>query len=662
MTVVTPYSNRRSHRIQNWHDANQQFLSQSLEQIRQALVENAVDQTELLNHELRAALNDDLLGEGVLGSSYDGQPFTVELIARIFDLNEFELSILLLCAGMELDGQWPELCEAVSGVAYPTFGLALSIFKKASWEVLTPSGTLRRSHLIEIGDRNTLVNSPLRIDERILHYLTGVQYLDERLQTIMSPVRSAIALVPSHAKLVDRISSAWTQSPPDTYLPAIQLVGEDSATFRTVAFHVCRQLGLNLHALPAEALPTDWQQLNTFSTLCEREYQLSNMAVLLKCEDLAKEEAARQSVIANFIQNTNLPLIVTSRDHHRQHQRPTISLNITHPTSAEQRQLWESGLGKKAKNWKAPIRSIVSQFNMGPSAIGTVCLQGKAADSPEELQTLCRIQARSKLDELAQRIETRAERDTLVLPEKEQAILQALVAHMSQRSRVYEDWGFDDKSSGISALFIGASGTGKTTAAEVISRELNMDVYRIELSSVVSKHVADTKKNLQHIFDAAKGSGVILLFDEAETLFSNHSQVIDAKDRDPNRGMNYLLKRMETYRGLSILKTNLESSMDSAFLRRFRFVIQFPFPDAKQRAKFWREVFPEGTPTEGLVPERLAKLSIAGGNIRNIALNAAFIAADAGEPVMMKHLLSAAKREYSNLERRLTDAEVKGWI
>jgi len=665
MTTANLHTHNHPASVQNWHDANQRFLSQSLEQVRQALIDNAVDQTEALNHQLRAALNDDLLEGGVLGSSYNGQPFTVELLARIFELNEFELSILLLCAGMELDGQWAKLCEAVSGTAYPTFGLALSIFEKASWEVLTPSGTLRRSHLIELGGGNTLVNSPIRIDERILHYLTGIQYLDERLQSLMTPVSAAGTLVPSHAALVEQITKTWTQSGPNALLPAIQLVGEDGTSLRTVAFSTCKQLGLTLQMLPAEALPTDWQQLKTLSTLCEREYQLSSMAVLLNCEDLENEGAERGRAIANFINNTNLPLIITSRDRRKQQQRSLVSLTVTHPSTAEQRQLWESGLGKKATEWQAPIRGLVSQFNLNPSAIDTVCVQGKTAESPEDLWNLCRVQARPKLDELAQRIEARADWDGLVLPEKEMAVLKELSAHVEQRSRVYEDWGFGSKSGrglGISALFAGASGTGKTTAAEVISRDLNMDIYRIDLSSVVSKYIGETEKNLRRIFDAAEGGGVILLFDEADSLFGKRSQVSDSKDRYANMEVSYLLQRMETYRGLAILTTNLKGSMDQAFLRRLRFVIQFPFPDTKQRTEIWRKVFPASTPTEGLVPERLARLSIAGGNIRNIALNAAFVAANTEEPVMMKHLLLAAKRECLKLERPLTDTEVKGWI
>lgn len=214
---------------------------------------------------------------------------------------------------------------------------------------------------------------------------------------------------------------------------------------------------------------------------------------------------------------------------------------------------------------------------------------------------------------------------------------------------------------GISALFAGANGTGKTLAAEVLANELRLDLYRIDLSSVISKYIGETEKNLRQVFDAAESSGVILLFDEADALFGKRSEVKDSHDRHANIEVSYLLQRMEAYPGLAVLTTNLKNSIDTAFLRRIRFVLQFPFPDAIQRAEIWRRVFPTSTPTEGLDPMKLAKLNVAGGNIRNIALNAAFLATDARESVQMKHLLRATQSEYSKLEKSLTEAEVDSW-
>ena len=272
----------------------------------------------------------------------------------------------------------------------------------------------------------------------------------------------------------------------------------------------------------------------------------------------------------------------------------------------------------------------------------------------------CRVSARARLDDLAQRIEPAADWDDLVLPAAQLQTLRDIAAQVRQRTRVYETWGFAAKGArglGISALFAGASGTGKTMAAEVLASELRLDLYRIDLSQVVSKYIGETEKNLRRVFDAAEEGGAILLFDEADALFGKRSEVKDSHDRYANIEVSYLLQRMEAYRGLAILTTNLKSALDPAFLRRIRFVVQFPFPDAAQRAEIWRRIFPAQHADRGPRRDKLARLNVAGGNIRNIALNAAFLAADAGEPVRMGHLLRAARSEYAKLEKPLTESE-----
>jgi SpoVK/Ycf46/Vps4 family AAA+-type ATPase len=195
-------------------------------------------------------------------------------------------------------------------------------------------------------------------------------------------------------------------------------------------------------------------------------------------------------------------------------------------------------------------------------------------------------------------------------------------------------------------------------AAEVLAAELGLDLYRVDLSQVMSKYIGETEKNLRRIFDAAESGGAILLFDEADALFGKRSEVKDSHDRFANIEVSYLLQRMEAFGGLAILTTNLKGALDPAFLRRIRFVVQFPFPDAPQRWAIWQGIFPRGTPTEGLDHEQLARMSISGGSIRNIALNAAFLAAGEGASVRMHHVVRAAKAEYVKLERPLTASEI----
>jgi SpoVK/Ycf46/Vps4 family AAA+-type ATPase len=198
-------------------------------------------------------------------------------------------------------------------------------------------------------------------------------------------------------------------------------------------------------------------------------------------------------------------------------------------------------------------------------------------------------------------------------------------------------------------------------AAEVIAHELGLDLYKIDLAGVVSKYIGETEKNLRRLFDAAEGGSAILFFDEADALFGKRSEVKDSHDRYANIEVSYLLQRMEAYRGLAVLTTNRRSALDDAFLRRLRFVVEFPFPDTAARAEIWRRIYPRQTPTQGLDPERLACLNIAGGNIRNIALGAAFRAAEAERPVTMEDVLEAARVEYLKIERPLGEAEIRGW-
>jgi vesicle-fusing ATPase len=242
-------------------------------------------------------------------------------------------------------------------------------------------------------------------------------------------------------------------------------------------------------------------------------------------------------------------------------------------------------------------------------------------------------------------------------------MLQELVRHVRHRTQVYERWGFGARTTrglGVTALFAGESGTGKTLAAEVLARELGLDLYRIDLAATVSKYIGETEKNLRRVFEAAEASGAVLLFDEADALFGKRGEVKDGHDRYANLEVAYLLQRMESYRGLAILTTNLRSNVDRAFLRRLRFVVQFPFPDPPQRAEIWRRMFPDSAPLDGIDFAALAKLAASGGSIRAIALSAAFEAAEDGTAITPAHVLRAARVEYAKAERSLTDSESEG--
>jgi SpoVK/Ycf46/Vps4 family AAA+-type ATPase len=308
---------------------------------------------------------------------------------------------------------------------------------------------------------------------------------------------------------------------------------------------------------------------------------------------------------------------------------------------------------------------LAGQFDLNLPAIQRVAREAAPADqavTDEEvaagLWSGCLAQTRVGLDQLAQRLDARATWAQLKLPAEEEGLLRQIERQVAHRARVYDTFGFRERMRrglGISVLFAGESGTGKTMAAEVLAGELDLDLYRIDLSGVVSKYIGETEKNLRKVFDAAEAGGAILFFDEADALFGKRSEVRDSHDRYANIEINYLLQRMDGYRGVAVLATNMRSALDPSFLRRLRFVVEFPFPDAPLRERIWKAVLPSRAEVADLDFQLLSSWEIAGGNIRNIAVNAAFQAAADGVPIGMPQLARAARREYDKIGKLIRD-------
>ncbi len=664
---------------ENWLEANQKHLQAALIPVRGALELHASSANRDANTRSNPQSHSRALQNRIKQDLKEmTAPPALDTLCAAFGLSPFEREVLLLCAGMELDSGFASLCASAQGDplrSYPTFSLAVAALTEPHWSALNPGAPLRHWRLIEVGAGSALTISPLRIDERILHYLTGVRYLDERLVGLVEPLHASGVLVPSHRLLAKQVAMTWSNTADASALPAIQLCGGEFLTKKTIAASACASLGLNLYVIAAGVIPQNPGELEAFTRLWDREAILSSSALLVDCDEVDATDAARERAITQLIEHTGGALIVSSRARRRSLQRPTVTFDVHKPTPDEQRAIWKSMLGKAFSSLNSEVDLLVSQFNLSTHAIHSACNEvpgiasndgGSSANKiGNELWDICLAQTRPRLDDLAQRIETQAKWDDLVIPSQQQQILREIAIHVRQRFKVYQSWGFASKGSrglGISALFTGASGTGKTMAAEVLANELHLDLYRIDLSQVVSKYIGETEKNLRRVFDAAEDGGAILLFDEADALFGKRGEVKDSHDRYANIEISYLLQRMEAYRGLAILTTNMKSALDSAFLRRIRFVIQFPFPDNAQRAEIWRRIFPTNTPINGLNIEKLARLNVAGGNIRNIALNAAFLAAEADEHVGMKHVLHAARSEYVKLEKPLTEAEIGGWV
>ena len=603
--------------------------------------------------------------------------FALEIIKDRFKLSPFETDILLLCAGMELDRGWGLLCGQAQGsehTHYPTFSLALSALDNAHWDGITPNAPLRNWRLIQLKDNsNSLTTKEIVIEEQILHYLLGSRHLNEKLRGLLELVTDRGTLdsnlVSSHQEIVDNLVQVCSEYQ-DFFV--IHLYGSDIASKKSIAVAIVQKLQLNLYTISAEVLPNDTKEIYLLKCLLEREWLLNKTALFLDYDRYCPSDRSKEILVSLLLDNLRCPLIISSQERRQEEHKHLIAVEVKKPTMQEQRWLWSQSLVDIIPEPNKQIDTLVSYFNLNLPAIESVCLQLKSIETNEnnsnineQLWQMCRTQARPHLEQLAQRIESNVTWEDLVLPESELNVLRELATHVRHREQVYHHWGFAHKNSrglSISALFAGASGTGKTLAAEVLGNELQLDVYRIDLSSVVSKYIGETEKNLRKIFDAAEGCGAILLFDEADALFGKRSEVKDSHDRHANMEVSYLLQRIESYQGLAILTSNLKDDLDRAFLRRIRFTIQFAFPDFQQRTAIWQCIFPAPTPTQDLVFEKLAKLNVAGGNIKNIAINAAFLAARSRESIQMKHILKAAQNEYSKLEKPLTDNEIKGWI
>ncbi len=599
-------------------------------------------------------------------------PPALVILANRFGLSSFEQDILLLCTAMELDMSIPTLCGQAQGDPnrpYPTFALALTLFDEPAWDALSPERPLRYWQLIEINQPGIqpLATSPLRTDERVVNYLKGLNYLDDRLTPFFTPLEVGFEsdkLPPSQQTAVETLMSHLENGQDGAGMNIIQLLGADSASKQLVAQRAAAAFGLYLYRLPAELLPPKVAELETLLRLWERESRFLPIAVYLDAQDIAAASLTTEQTrsLNRLLGHSQSLFFFDTREIWPTLNRPSLMLDVTKPTAAEQQAVWQIILGPEADNWPA---RLAGQFNLNLVAMKQIARTVKnqplhnGTGRPEQLWQACLINTRPHLDILAQRIETKATWDDIVLPDEALTLLREIADQVGQRSRVYENWGFRDRMNrglGISVLFAGESGTGKTMAAEVIANHLKLNLYRIDLSAVVSKYIGETEKNLRRLFDAAEDGGAILFFDEADALFGKRSEVKDSHDRYANIEINYLLQRMEGYRGLAILATNMKKSLDQAFLRRLRFTVSFPFPGSEERQLIWQKVFPTKTPQANLELDRLVRLNLTGGSIHNIALNAAFLAAQNGGQVTMPLLLRAARTEFRKLERPINEA------
>ena len=666
--------------FKQWQDKNEQYLSAGLNWLRLRLIRMA----ESIGNgkgPSRRKRSKEIMGalDAMRNVEAAEPPPALVILSRRFGLSHFEQEILLLCAAMELDTRTPSLCAAAQDEpnrCYPSFSLVLALFDEPAWDALSPERPLRYWRLIDINQAGTqsLIHSPFRADERIINYIKGLNHLDNRLTPMLTPFdlhAEDTHLPPSQQEIVTSSVQYLQTTMKESRVPVTQLVGLDSLSKQLVAQQTARDLGLQLYRLPVEFLPTLPAEIEAFARLWQRESLLLPVAVYLDAHEPnpnAKPEGETPSLdrpLQRFLARSNGVFFLSTREIRSDLGAATRILEVKKPTPTEQHAAWHASLGEDINCSDYPS-ILAGQFNLNVPTIECI-VQNVAAEpdnkgriSNDRIWKACLVSTGPKLDMLAQRLEPKANWEDIVLPQEALDLLRQISDQVRQRTKVYDTWGFRQKMNrglGISALFTGDSGTGKTMAAEVISNELNLNLYRIDLSGVVSKYIGETEKNLRRLFDAAEDGGAILFFDEADALFGKRSEVKDSHDRYANIEINYLLQRMESYGGLAILATNMKSALDQAFMRRLRFIVNFPFPSITERKRIMQKIFPPDMPKADLDYDRLARINLTGGSISNIAINAAFMAASKGTQVTMPLLLEAAKSEFRKLERPIKESD-----
>ena len=587
----------------------------------------------------------------------EAPPWALDMLALRFGLSPGERAAVLFAAASECCGQTAALVARI-GSGPPTLGLAMRVCEGLDWAALRPDAALRRARLIALAEvtGSGLSERPFRLDDNVLLFLNGCMQIAPELIAVSQPLPAGAQLA-TDAALVEAIARQCEGDGGKAMgLPVIELVASARGDGVAHALAGLRAAGHGCLVVPLSRLPAEPEALVRLRDLWLRDALLYNLALVLV--DDAPGTAALDPLVGGWAG----PVALVT-DAPRLELTPRRRFAIGHDR-AQQRAAWQAAL-REAGAAASPdaIDRLAHSFHL-PAQVVAELAQSHADAAPEALWAAARAAACPRDIGFVDRIAPVACASQLVLPEEAAATIATIIGAGRAHHRVVGEWGFGDTGArglGITALFAGESGTGKTMAAEAIAQALSLDLYRVEVSAVVSKYIGETEKNLRRVFAAAEAGGGVLLFDEADTLFGKRSEVKDAHDRYANMEVGYLLQLMESYSGITILTTNIDDGLDTAFMRRLRFMVQFPLPGQAERQRIWEGIFPPATPTEGIDHAALGRLSLTGGNIRNIAIGASLRAAAAGAPVGMAHILDAARAELVKLGRPLSDIDHRSW-
>lgn len=655
------------------------------------LNDNSQSQMDTLDNEIIEI--DSLIAEKLENSEVQGIVLPLLHLTRLYNLSEFEVQVLIITLAPELRRKYDRIYAYLQDDITrkrASIDLVLNLlcrYEKDRWQLqnlFTKNGVLLQANLVNlIEDPNSpsgcsSLGQFLKLDPGILNFILGDDNPDSRLLDF------------AHLKSADDTSDfIFTDTKTSQYVsdlidwrfesqvgPAKNLVlhlhGPLGVGKQNLALQQCKRLQCNLLYLDARRLYGDETNIEESLRLAFREAMLLQAPLYIQSVDILIHDESRNkffiSVISKLVDEYGwLTFLAGEKPWQAQHffeNSVFKDIELAMPGFLLRKQAWIKSMESKGEQLDDEIAiQLASQFHLTPGQIQTATdainlehslKSHSSIDNNSELVDACRDQSNQRLRDLAVKVDALYNWNDLILPHHSQSLLKQICDQIRQQHKVFNLWGFDKKLSygkGLSALFSGPPGTGKTMAAQVIANEIQLDLYKVDLSTVISKYIGETEKNLSHIFREAENSNSILFFDEADAIFGKRTEINDAHDRYANIEVSYLLQKMEEYDGIVILASNFRSNMDDAFMRRIRFIIEFPFPDEESRLQIWKIHFPEQAPVaDDIDYDFLAKqFPIPGGNIKNIILNAAFQAAKCDTPITMDHLLEGTKHEYEKI-------------
>ncbi len=622
-------------------------------------------------------------------------------LKELFGLSDLEVQVVVICLAAEIDLKYERLYAYLQDDVTkkrPTVDLVMRLLcpsveaRVAARRAFEPHAPLQEWQLVTQYEdsnarRSVMLGRYLKLDERIAGFLLDSDEVDARLMPLEN--RETEQLYAPRRETRERVlvfGQAWPRASPGA-APVFMFHGRYGTGKRAAARILAESQGQSLLVLDAASLlGAEYSTLTQTLKLAEREAILSSAVLCWNETDAfliySREHEMSHRIFVRALAESRVPTALLAEKAWEPARelgdRPFLRLEMPDPTYAERRDLWADHLSSSSREWsEADLGSLVARFRLTAGQIRDAVSRARTlawTRDPihghlelKDIDTACRSQAQHRLGSLARKLEPRYTWDDIVLPRAQRSTLRLICTTIRHRATVYGDWGFDRKLSlgkGLIALFAGPSGTGKTMAAEIIANDLGLDLFKIDLSAVVSKYIGETEKNLERIFGEAQDSDAILFFDEADALFGKRSEVKDAHDRYANIEIAYLLQRTEEYNGLVILASNIKKNMDEAFVRRLHFTVDFPFPEEAERLEIWQRTFPREAPrADGLdLPFLARKLRVTGGNIRNIILTAAFLAAEDKEPISMRQLVRAAGYEFQKMGKLVVEGDFEQYF